>query len=450
MTRSRRDSLVARLTVESLEERPLLGVVGPSPDATEAGIQPDRTPTLIVPGIFGSLLPDIRFNGSETTQIQQIGRVNRAIKSFLVRQTPFDPQELVPEQLGKVYDEILERFERAGYTRCESPINECGANTDLFFAAYDWRLPVLVDRNDPTQLLWDDDPQFESGVEYLDFWIELARSKWSIRHDGNDEGFAVNIVAHSMGGLVARGYIEEAAEAGMPPAPVNRLIMLGTPNHGSVAAWQYFNPSIRLAGTAVSGCSTVSAIVGVVLGPEATDPCLRSIVADAMKKRDRLLHLPRGTSRAVDVVQSLQDLLPTFPFLRRLDSQVTELPETNHLLARLNPSTADLTAATDVLLIGTDTRETAVFAEIIRERSVFTRFRSVTSLRFQTRPLGDGRVLFDRIPDLTDPVGLVLPATDIAAEAMRGVQHGNLPKNDGVICRVFDELQIEPAGSCER
>jgi hypothetical protein len=44
---------------------------------------------------------------------------------------------------------------------------------------------------------------------------------------------AVDVVGYSMGGLVARYLIEKAGWAGR----VDTLVMLGTPNHGTIAAW---------------------------------------------------------------------------------------------------------------------------------------------------------------------------------------------------------------------
>jgi hypothetical protein len=50
---------------------------------------------------------------------------------------------------------------------------------------------------------------------------------------GYPAGSPVDIVGYSMGGLVARSLIEKA---GWAPR-VRNLVMLGTPNHGTVAAW---------------------------------------------------------------------------------------------------------------------------------------------------------------------------------------------------------------------
>ena len=57
-------------------------------------------------------------------------------------------------------------------------------------------------------------------------------------------GLTVDVVAFSMGGLVARGYIEGPAYAG----GVDRLILIATPNHGS--AWAPLEPLAKLHLTA--------------------------------------------------------------------------------------------------------------------------------------------------------------------------------------------------------
>lgn len=413
-----------------------------------------RTPTLIVPGILGSLTPEIEFTGSTATHPLQIGRIRKQLRGFLLNQNAFDSRQLVSERLGKAYSEIIDRLERQGFEFCKvhadvAPESDptCDRDADLFFAAYDWRQPVLVNPNDATQLFWDDDGVFESGVEYLDWWINLAKAKWIERY-GSVDGFAVDIVAHSIGGLVSRSYIEEADDAGQVAETVRHLVMLGTPNHGSVAAFQFLKPGVRLFESSNLGCSSVAALVDAVLGADSTDSCLRTIIKEAMTARDKMLRLRRGTSQPLDIVPSLRDLQPTFPFFRPMDSEVREIPVTNFLVNRLNATTDDLTGATDVVLIGTDDRPTLTAVDSVRERSAFTRYRSVSSLRFLMKPIGDGRVVFDRIPNLDDPAGLVLLSPAIEVIAVQNVAHGNLPRNDGVICLVFNELEIDRPADC--
>src|SRR3954447_3956238 len=74
---------------------------------------------------------------------------------------------------GKIF---LDTFKRAGYTR----------DVDLFWAFYDWRKSV----ND-------------NATNYLIPWIDRARSR-----SGQSK---VVLVAYSMGGLVARSYIQSDA-----------------------------------------------------------------------------------------------------------------------------------------------------------------------------------------------------------------------------------------------
>ena len=44
----------------------------------------------------------------------------------------------------------------------------------------------------------------------------------------------LTIIGHSMGGLVARSAVHQAAQAGMTwPRKLRRLVFLGTPHHGA-------------------------------------------------------------------------------------------------------------------------------------------------------------------------------------------------------------------------
>lgn len=93
---------------------------------------------------------------------------------------------------------LLEAFRKAGYRR----------NRDLFVAFYDWRGAVR-----------------DSARNYLMPWIERALR----RSDFNE----VDLVCHSMGGLVARSYIQSSDYRG----DVARLITLGTPHQGSAESY---------------------------------------------------------------------------------------------------------------------------------------------------------------------------------------------------------------------
>lgn len=97
---------------------------------------------------------------------------------------------------------LLDGFGQAGYTR----------DRDLFVAFYDWRKAVQ-----------------DSATTYLIPWIDQARERSGAAQ--------VVLVAHSMGGLVARSYLQSSGYRN----DVARLITLGTPHRGaanSYDAWE--------------------------------------------------------------------------------------------------------------------------------------------------------------------------------------------------------------------
>ncbi|MCX7792076.1 MAG: permease [Chloroflexaceae bacterium] len=134
-----------------------------------------RTPVIFVPGLCGSfnLMVLLDFQGPRLTGWN--------FPPFI--------------SYGKGF---LEAFEAAGYIR----------NKDLFVAFYDWRKSV----QDAARL-------------YLKPWID--RAKRAARAD------KVILVGHSMGGLVARSYIQSSAYAD----DVAWLFTLGTPHRGAGEAY---------------------------------------------------------------------------------------------------------------------------------------------------------------------------------------------------------------------
>ena len=97
------------------------------------------------------------------------------------------------------YDPLIERLISEGYTQGQ----------DLFIAYYDWRQSNI-----------------ESAVEYLVPTINQAKAATGAAK--------VDIIAHSMGGLVARAYIQSGPQY---RDDVDQLIMLGTPNEGVADAY---------------------------------------------------------------------------------------------------------------------------------------------------------------------------------------------------------------------
>ncbi|MFC2105817.1 alpha/beta fold hydrolase [Candidatus Bipolaricaulota bacterium] len=192
-----------------------------------------HVPVLIIPGILGSMLVDastssekllwpgtVMFGGDigplrlpssgkgslgfdvRPTRLVGFAEPLSALESFnkssLARLTPGWLREWIPNTLRafSYYGGILATFQSAGYV----------LDVDLFTFPYDWRRDLLE-----TSILLASkiaDILAQTGVE------------------------AVDIVAHSMGGLLSRAYVNAADDP-----PVRKLIMMGTPSHGSPDAF---------------------------------------------------------------------------------------------------------------------------------------------------------------------------------------------------------------------
>jgi WD40 repeat protein/pimeloyl-ACP methyl ester carboxylesterase len=100
---------------------------------------------------------------------------------------------------------------------------------------------------------------------------------------GPNHGKTLHIVAHSMGGLVSRSFIEQAGGKHV----VQHLIMLGTPNGGSpwstVQDWAFTALTLGINGLAVSGMP-IAALGNLLAGVEAIDVNL-----DQMKPNSKFL-----------------------------------------------------------------------------------------------------------------------------------------------------------------
>ncbi|MEX0649986.1 MAG: alpha/beta hydrolase [Candidatus Andersenbacteria bacterium] len=137
-------------------------------------VHDELEPVVIIPGIFAS------FN-TKVTLLDKSGGTWRFILTA-----------------DKVYRGLIERLEAAGYEEEKT----------LFIAHYDWR-----------------QANSESAGEYIKPVIDQAKLK-----SGSNK---VDIVAHSMGGLTARSYIQSEDY----DSDVDQLIMLGTPNEGAADAY---------------------------------------------------------------------------------------------------------------------------------------------------------------------------------------------------------------------
>jgi len=195
-----------------------------------------HVPVIIVPGLMGSRLAD-RKTGVEawpgsTRKLLTSGYLNLALR--------IDPLTLEPKDDGLIatglfdaaagldfYRKVVNALQEVGGYKRGHPGEPVTDHEARFYAfAYDWRQDNIM------------------AVRALDALIE------QIRRDYGDPELRVDIIAHSMGGLSVR-YYERYGTAdvlegnyfpvtGAGARKLRRIVLLGTPNEGSVSAIHYF------------------------------------------------------------------------------------------------------------------------------------------------------------------------------------------------------------------
>lgn len=143
-------------------------------DYIRVSVETKTKPTIIIPGLGASWDIGAILGGTEGTNWQ--------IPSFV-----------------KNYEGLIGSFVNAGYI-------ESGTEQNLFVFPYDWRKPLdtLADR--------------------LDTYIN------NLTLPPNEK---VNLVGHSMGGLIARAYVQKYGDA-----KVNQVVTVGSPHLGAVRAYE--------------------------------------------------------------------------------------------------------------------------------------------------------------------------------------------------------------------
>jgi Tol biopolymer transport system component len=177
---------------------------------------------LLVPGIAGTYAADV------SNDMDWL--LNRGVH----------PDHLRIDPLARAYDDLITTLENVGYVR----------DQDLFVVNYDWRLPPApFDGTIDGQISGLSgasitDSIFEHSVDYLGYYLRQAVEAHET-HSPDSRLSCVDVIAHSTGGLVTRGYIQSTAYRdtflstnGQRELPrVNEFIMLGVPNRGASKAW---------------------------------------------------------------------------------------------------------------------------------------------------------------------------------------------------------------------
>jgi pimeloyl-ACP methyl ester carboxylesterase len=224
---SRRSVLLAGLCVGACArfDRPPLGALYRPTQATI-----DQPPLIVIPGAFGSSLRE-RSTGRE---IWPGPSARLLVSSYRNLELDIDAATLEPlagdieaydvfeKGLGQdFYGQVLRTLQRAGgYARCGACQKPRADRRNFYVYPYDFRL---------------DNARAARGLHEL---IE------QIRVDYGDPRLAVDILAHSNGGLLARHYARYGTAAlpdsgpfsptGAGAAAIRRMLLVGTPNLGTM------------------------------------------------------------------------------------------------------------------------------------------------------------------------------------------------------------------------
>lgn len=196
---------------------------------------PDQPPVILIPGLMGS-----RLESDSQGEIWPGSLMDLLFSSYRHAALDIDSETLLPLPgdvsaigiTGKFagrdfYSSIIETLETAGgFNRAKPGQPPANRGRLYYIFTYDWRMDNV------------------QTVRQLDGFIE------QIRIDHDDPDLKVDIVAHSMGGMIARYYmrygtVDVTMDNDFPinyhgEDRIRRVVLLGTPNLGSVESLKAF------------------------------------------------------------------------------------------------------------------------------------------------------------------------------------------------------------------
>jgi pimeloyl-ACP methyl ester carboxylesterase len=207
----------------------------------------ERVPVILIPGLLGSKL----VRSSDGVELWPGGTRKLLTSDYEDLAFRIDPETLEPIDDGLVpagifegavgkdfYGRIIQDLRVSGGYRVIEPGHPVVQQTArLYVFTYDWRQDIV------------------KTVQKLDELIE------QIRRDYNDPALRVDVIAHSMGGLVVRYYERYGTVdvlggntftvTGLGLSKLRRIVLLGTPNQGTVTAVHKFLNGYRVGVSAL-------------------------------------------------------------------------------------------------------------------------------------------------------------------------------------------------------
>ncbi len=304
-----------------------------------------RTPIVILPGLGGSWDFDAILNGTDGTSWE------------------------IPDFVD-VYDNLIASFENDGYV----------IDTDLFIFAYDWRknLDTLAGQLDA----------------YLDDLISSGKIEASDK---------VNLVGHSMGGLVARSYLQK-----YDSDKVDKLVTAGSPHLGVIDTYPIWQ-----------GATVIDR------------PWWQKSAIELLTRLNR----QSGENQVTTVrrlIPSVKDLLPTYDYLI-LDGVLKPWGE-------LTQKNTYLSSIEDVSIIDSLTK-VMVGTDVSTKHQI-----NATARNYKDAMAGkweDGKVLSFEMADGDGTVWLNSALGNFTNQQTVEANHGEIISSSAAITNIFAELGLD-------
>ena len=169
-----------------------------------------QNPVIVVPGITAtSLIDDYPLKADALWSMvlnKEYARI--ALHPDDLRYEAIEPAHVVPRQLFPIYDDLIKALRHELSSRADKP-------TPVFAFPYDWRMDIAATAN------------------HLGAFIDevISRTRLLHHYEGADH-LKVDLVGHSMGGLLIGEYLSQFASR----SKVSKVVTIGTPFTGSVEA----------------------------------------------------------------------------------------------------------------------------------------------------------------------------------------------------------------------
>lgn len=171
---------------------------------------PLQNPVVVIPGITATSLVDEYPLEANTVWSMVFNKEYErvALHPDDLRFEAIEPARVTAGRVFPIYEDLIKALRHELSQQADQP-------TPVFAFPYDWRMDVRL-----------------TAARLAAFVEEVLGRTRLLRHYGNADGLAVDLVGHSMGGLVICEYLAQAGRR----AKVGKVVTIGTPWLGSIEA----------------------------------------------------------------------------------------------------------------------------------------------------------------------------------------------------------------------